>query len=129
VCDILPQIIEQTVVRTDNLFTQLDNNDMKKIITACIVAIVPVTSIAASVSLDTAGRCYEATRQSTQMAMLLDPNAAEYKILTVMPKNYLAHSPVASAKRTQRKFGMPGRPFWIMPEWKAAWLNLMVIGK
>ncbi len=54
---------------------------MKKIITACIVAIMPVTSIAASVSLDMAGRCYEATRQSTQMAMLLDPNAAEYNNL------------------------------------------------
>ena len=54
---------------------------MKKIIAGCVAAIVPVTSIAASVSLDTAGRCYEATRQSTQMAMLLDPNAAEYKNL------------------------------------------------
>lgn len=102
---------------------------MKKIITACIAAIVPVTSIAASVSLDTAGRCYEATRQSTQMAMLLDPNAAEYKNLNSNAKSYLAHSPVASVKGTQRKFGLPGRPFWIMPEWKAAWLNLMGIGK
>ena len=54
---------------------------MKNIITGSLVAIIPVTSIAASVPLDTAGRCYEATRQPTQMAMLLDPNAAEYKNL------------------------------------------------
>ncbi|WP_147355668.1 hypothetical protein [Citrobacter portucalensis] len=67
---------------------------MKKIIAACIVAIMPVTSIAASVSLDRAGRCYEATRQSTQMAMLLDPTRQNTKILTAMPKSYLVRSPV-----------------------------------
>jgi hypothetical protein len=39
------------------------------------------TSFAAKISLETAGLCYEATRQSTKMAMLLDPDAAEYKHL------------------------------------------------
>ncbi len=62
---------------------------MKNIITGSLVAIIPVTSIAASVSLDTAGRCYEATRQSTQMAMLLDPNAAKYKNLNSKAKQLI----------------------------------------
>ncbi|MDT9424745.1 hypothetical protein MXS87_20605 [Escherichia coli] len=42
---------------------------------------ISTTSFAAKISLETAGLCYEATRQSTKMAMLLDPDAAEYKHL------------------------------------------------
>ena len=52
---------------------------MKNIIlTTCILA-ASASASAAQISLETAGRCYVATRQSTQMAMLLDPDAKEYK--------------------------------------------------
>ena len=50
---------------------------MKKIIITAVMLMAATTASAAQISLETAGRCYEATRQSTQMAMLLDPK--EYK--------------------------------------------------
>lgn len=52
---------------------------MKKIVITFFVIGFSTTSFAAKISLETAGLCYEATRQSTKMAMLLDPDAAEYK--------------------------------------------------
>ncbi|HDS8576585.1 TPA: hypothetical protein QH731_001863 [Klebsiella variicola] len=52
---------------------------MKKIIFTAVMLMAATTASAAQLSLETAGRCYEATRQSTQMAMLLDPSAKEYK--------------------------------------------------
>lgn len=52
---------------------------MKKIIITAVMLMAATTASAAQISLETAGRCYEATRQSTQMAMLLDPSAKEYK--------------------------------------------------
>ena len=54
---------------------------MKKIVITFFVIGFSTTSFAAKISLETAGLCYEATRQSTKMAMLLDPDAAEYKHL------------------------------------------------
>lgn len=52
---------------------------MKKIIITAVMLMAATTASAAQISLETAGRCYEATRQSTQMAMLLDPSGKEYK--------------------------------------------------
>ncbi|EPT4026509.1 MAG: hypothetical protein PIK35_12970 [Enterobacter roggenkampii] len=54
---------------------------MKKIVITFFVIGFSTTSFAAKISLETAGLYYEATRQSTKMAMLLDPDAAEYKHL------------------------------------------------
>ncbi|MEG6348134.1 hypothetical protein UXP11_23440 [Enterobacter hormaechei] len=52
---------------------------MKNIILTAFILAASASVSAAQISLETAGRCYEATRQSTQMAMLLDPDAKEYK--------------------------------------------------
>lgn len=52
---------------------------MKNIILTTFIVAVSASASAAQISLEIAGRCYEATRQSTQMAMLLDPDAREYK--------------------------------------------------
>ena len=103
---------------------------MKKIVITFFVIGFSTTSFAAKISLETAGLCYEATRQSTKMAMLLDPDAAEYKHLNNNTKELFGTlSGGPWEKRIQRKYGMPGKPSWIMPEWKVAWLNLMDIGK
>ena len=52
---------------------------MKNIILTTFILAASASASASQISLETAGRCYEATRQSTQMAMLLDPDAKEYK--------------------------------------------------
>lgn len=96
---------------------------MKNIIlTTCILA-ASASASAAQISLETAGRCYEATRQSTQMAMLLDPDARNTKILATTTRSCLARFPAAWAKRTRRKYAMRGKPFWIMQAWKEKWRN------
>lgn len=52
---------------------------MKNMLIAAVLIMASASASAAQITLETAGRCYEATRQSTKMAMLLDPDAPEYK--------------------------------------------------
>lgn len=83
---------------------------MKKIVITFFVIGFSTTSFAAKISLETAGLCYEATRQSTKMAMLLDPDAAEYKHLNNNTKELFGTLSGAWEKRIQRKYGMHGKP-------------------
>jgi len=52
---------------------------MKNVILTAFILTASASAATTQISLKTVGRCDEATRQPTQMAMLLDPDAKKYK--------------------------------------------------
>lgn len=76
---------------------------MKKIIITAVMLMAATTASAAQISLETAGRCYEATRRQPRWQCCWTPVQRNIKILAIITRSCLAPCPVVSGRRIQKK--------------------------